>query len=173
MEHQFYGIFVAKGPQIPALEQLSGLTLLDIAPMVLATHNLKALPEMAGHLPAYWPSPIQEVVLSSTPQLVEQRHSPQMEKELLDALVKLGYLDAQDREQGGARLLENGYYLARSLRAQQRPREAWQVLQSLELGPGSPIRYLLLGAALLAESKQFEALAEFVDWIEELSLIHI
>ncbi len=167
LEHQFYGMFVAKGPQIPALEQLSGLTLLDIAPMVLATHNLKALPEMAGHLPAYWPTPTQEVVLSSTPQVVEQGRSPQMEEELLDALVKLGYLDAQDRAQGGARLVENRYYLARSLRAQQRPREAWQVLQSLELGPGSPSRYLLLGAALLAESKQFEALAEFVDWVDE------
>ena len=44
------------------------------------------------------------------------------------------------------------------------------MLQSLELGPGSPSRYLLLGAALLAESKQFEALAEFVDWIQEDAL---
>ena len=86
LEHQFYGIFVAKGPQIPALEQLSGLTLLDIAPMVLATHNLKALPEMAGHLPAYWPTPTQQVVLSSMTQVVEQGRSPQMEEELLDAL---------------------------------------------------------------------------------------
>lgn len=170
LEHKFYGIFVAKGPQIPGLEQISGLTLLDIAPMVLATHNLKALPEMAGHLPAYWPTPTQEVVLRSAPQAVEQGRSPQMEEELLDTLVKLGYLEAQDRAQGGARLVENGYYLARSLRAQQRPREAWQVLQSLELGPGSPSRYLLLGAALLAESKQFEALAEFVDWIQEDAL---
>lgn len=170
LEHQFYGMFVAKGPQIPGLEQISGLTLLDIAPMVLATHNLKALPEMAGHLPAYWPTPTQQVVLSSMTQLVEQGLSPQMEEELLDALVKLGYLDVQDRAQGGARLLENRFYLARSLRAQQRPREAWQVLQSLELGQGSPSRYLLLGAALLAELKQFEALAEFVDWIQEDAL---
>ena len=35
-----------------------------------------------------------------------------MEEELLDALVKLGYLDVQDRAQGGARLLENRFYLA-------------------------------------------------------------
>ena len=60
----------------------------------------------------------------SAPQAVEQGRSPQMEEELLDTLVKLGYLEAQDRAQGGARLVENGYYLARSLRAQQRPREA-------------------------------------------------
>ena len=44
------------------------------------------------------------------------------------------------------------------------------MLQSLELGQGSPSRYLLLGAALLAELKQFEALAEFVDWIQEDAL---
>ena len=172
LEHQFYGMFVAAGPQVPQLSQLSGLTLLDIAPMVLAMHGFTAGHQMEGRLPALWPTedlkvPTGADVHTVTPSVAE---APQLEAELLDALVKLGYLAEQDVAQGGARMRENVYYLARSLRAQGRPQAAWQALQTLELGPDSPTRYVLLAAVLLAESRQFDALAEVIEILRDEDL---
>jgi len=172
LEHQFYGMFAAAGPNVPAITHLSGLTLLDIAPIVLALHGLKAAPLMEGKLPHGWQEGALELPTVDK-DIVQQRQEitqPQLEEELLDALVKLGYLAEQDVAQGGARMRENVYYLARSLRAQGRPQAAWQALQTLEIGEDSPTRYVLLAAALLAESRQFEELAGVLGLMREKEL---
>lgn len=172
LEHQFYGMFAAAGPNVPDITHLSGLTLLDIAPIVLALHGLKAAPLMEGKLPHGWQGVELErpKVDNGLPPQGQEIAQPQLEEELLDALVKLGYLAEQDVAQGGARMRENLYYLARSLRAQGRPQAAWQALQTLEIGQDSPTRYILLAAALLAESRQFEELAGVLDLIREKEL---
>ena len=179
LEHQFYGMFVASGPNVPKLKKVSGLTLLDIAPIVLALHGLQAIPEMNGRLPLQWDGhSLQEAVRvnQGAPSTVALKSpAPMLEEELLDALVKLGYLAERDVAQGGARMWENTYYLARSLRAQGRPQAAWQALQTLELSEDSPSRYILLALSLLADSKQFEELAAMLHWIsgDELGQVKV
>ena len=86
---------------------------------------------------------------------------------MLSDLIALGYLDANAAEVTDQRLLENSYYLARSLRAEGRPEDAWRELTAVGLNKKSPLRYLQLGAALLAESKQFNALGELLTWVAQ------
>ena len=105
--------------------------------------------------------------LESQEKAGEDQESLMLESSMLSDLIAMGYLDAHAAEVTDQRLLENSYYLARSLRAEGRPEDAWRELTTLGLNKNSPLRYLQLGAALLAESKQFNALGELLNWVAQ------
>jgi tetratricopeptide (TPR) repeat protein len=167
LEHRHYGMFVLKTPSVKNPDTWSGLNLLDVAPMVLGLHGLQAPVDFRGTLPSQWYIPVEKPVPPALRASSEEQSMPKpsVEGALLETLVNLGYLDAINLKEEEGRLLENSYYLARSLRAEGRPLQAWQQLERLELGPQSPVRYLQLGASLLAESRQFEALSDLLQWL--------
>ena len=168
LEHRHFGVFLAKGATVNTEALTSGLTLLDIAPTLLAVHQLKALPDMKGRVA---PCIASELKASHVPKVLElhsvDHESITLESTMLSDLIAMGYLDAQAAEVTDQRLLENSYYLARSLRAEGRPEDAWRELTAIGLNKKSPLRYLQLGAALLAESKQFNALDELLTWVAQ------
>jgi len=168
LEHRHFGVFLAKGATVNTAALTSGLTLLDIAPTLLAVHQLKAIPEMKGRVA---PCIKSKLKASRVPGVTgisgEDQESLMLESSMLSDLIAMGYLDAHAAEVTDQRLLENSYYLARSLRAEGRPEDAWRELTTLGLNKNSPLRYLQLGAALLAESKQFNALGELLNWVAQ------
>ena len=168
LEHRHFGVFLTKGATVNTEALTSGLTLLDIAPTLLAVHQLKAIPEMKGRVA---PCIKSKLKASRVPRVAgiraEDQESLTLESTMLSDLIAMGYLDAQAAAVTDQRLLENSYYLARSLRAEGRPEDAWRALTALGLNKKSPLRYLQLGAALLAESKQFNALSELLNWVAQ------
>ena len=168
LEHRHFGVFLTKGATVNTEALTSGLTLLDIAPTLLAVHQLKAIPEMKGRVA---PCIKSKLKASRVPRVAgiraEDQESLTLESTMLSDLIAMGYLDAQAAAVTDQRLLENSYYLARSLRAEGRPEDAWRALTTLGLNKKSPLRYLQLGAALLAESKQFNALSELLNWVAQ------
>ena len=168
LEHRHFGVFLTKGATVNTEALTSGLTLLDIAPTLLAVHQLKAIPEMKGRVA---PCIKSKLKASRVPRVAgiraEDQESLTLESTMLSDLIAMGYLDAQAAAVTDQRLLENSYYLARSLRAEGRPEDAWRELTALGLNKKSPLRYLQLGAALLAESKQFNALSELLNWVAQ------
>ena len=168
LEHRHFGVFLVKGATVNTEALTSGLTLLDIAPTLLAVHQLKALPDMKGRVA---PCIASELKASRVPKVTGKRSEDQesvaLESSMLSDLIAMGYLDAQAAEVTDQRLLENSYYLARSLRAEGRPEDAWRELTAVGLNKKSPLRYLQLGAALLAEAKQFNALGELLTWVAQ------
>ncbi|MCH1535049.1 MAG: alkaline phosphatase family protein [Schleiferiaceae bacterium] len=168
LEHRHFGIFLAKGPAIKADALTSGLTLLDMAPTLLAVHDFKATPAMNGRVaPCIAPGQRESRIPLDTQVETQHRESVTLESSMLADLIALGYLDANATKVTDQRLLENCYYLARSLRAEGRPEDAWRELTALGLNENSPLRYLQLGAALLSESGQFQALEELLTWVEK------
>ena len=168
LEHRHFGVFLAKGSAVNIAALTSGLTLLDIAPTLLAVHQLKAIPDMKGRVA---PCITAKLKASGVPAVSKRRSEDQesitLESSMLSDLIAMGYLDANAAEVTDQRLLENSYYLARSLRAEGRPEDAWRELTALGLNKKSPLRYLQLGAALLAESKQFKDLGELLTWVAQ------
>lgn len=168
LEHRHFGVFLVKGPTVNSTALTSGLTLLDIAPTLLAVHQLKALPNMKGRIA---PCISSECKASKVPEVakiqLKNQESIRLESSMLSDLIAMGYLEANAAKVEDQRLLENSYYLARSLRAEGRPEDAWRELTALGLNEKSPLRYLQLGAALLAESKQFNVLEELLIWVAE------
>ena len=168
LEHRHFGVFLAKGPTIDTSALTSGLTLLDIAPTLLAVHQLCAIPEMKGRVAPCIASACSPSRVPTVAETRSMHHEPiTLESSLLSDLIAMGYLEANATEVRDQRLLENSYYLARSLRAEGRPEDAWRELALLGLNETSPLRYLQLGAALLAESKQFDALQELLGKVVE------
>ena len=168
LEHRHFGVFLAKGAMVNTEALTSGLTLLDIAPTLLAVHQLKAIPEMKGRVAPCIKSKLKASRVPSVTGISgEDQESLMLESSMLSDLIAMGYLDAHAAEVTDQRLLENSYYLARSLRAEGRPEHAWRELTTLGLNKNSPLRYLQLGAALLAESKQFNALGELLNWVAQ------
>ena len=77
--------------------------------------------------------------------------------------MDLGYLDENQLVSEEGRLQENRYYLARSLRAEKRLSEAWQVIEPLTDRSEVPERYLQLAASVLADAGNYNALEKIVN----------
>ena len=167
LEHRHYGVFIAKGPLIEAVNPIGGLNLLDIAPIILAFHNLQGATHMRGKVPAgLLPTPlVKPARIFRASSFAENIDVP--EGEMLQSLVDLGYLESMHVEQQGGRLLENVYYLARSLRCERRPARAWQVLRHLNITGTSPLRYQQLAASLLVDAGQIQELEKLVRQVNE------
>jgi len=160
LEHSFHGIFAATGPMFTDELNWKGLNLLDIAPILLASHGLKAPKTMQGRVPVPFNGKQIQPLKIGKETVDEKMFSA--DKELLQSLVDLGYLDQCQLVSKEGRLLENRYYLARSLRAEGRLSESWQTIEPLMAGSNVPERYLQLAASVLADSGNFEALEKVV-----------
>lgn len=163
LEHRHFGVFIARGPELKTSTPISGLNLLDIAPILLNIHKISAPVNMQGSVPsALLPDPVLQPV-EMIPRIQSTEAPLQPEGPLLQTLIDLGYLEPEHVNPQEGRLLENRYYLARSLRAEGRPELAWQVLREFDLQPDAPLRYQQLAASLLAESGQMQALAVLLE----------
>ena len=160
LEHSFHGVFAAKGPMFTDELNWKGLNLLDVAPILLAAHGLKAPKTMKGRVPVPFTGRQIQPMKIGKEILDEKMFSA--DKELLQSLVDLGYLDENQLVSEEGRLLENRYYLARSLRAEGRLTESWQTIEPLMVGSKVPERYLQLAASVLADSGNFEVLEKVV-----------
>ncbi len=186
LEHRHFGVFVSRSSLWSKDLRVSGLGLLDIAPLVLSAHGLPIPSDMAGRKPLAWQGPFERIDTAaltwshSTSQPQETASpAPVYEQTMLNDLVELGYLSpdhltvdsADEPSDSGApfktaslRIAENDYYLARSLRAQGNSAQAWVHLQQLLSRFPSPAeRYGLLGAGLLHDTQQWEELGR---WLE-------
>ena len=163
LEHKFYGVFAARGPKFATMDRISGLSLLDIFPMLLAIHELKAPEHLPGKLPMNWPSGDLVAVREPHRARAEEKASnPALEQEMLDQLDALGYLDLANTATRGGRIAENLYYLARSLRYEGKIAESYDTLLPLLKGPEVPERYAQLGASILASRKLWAELEDFL-----------
>lgn len=181
LEHRHFGIFVSRSSHWSRDLKVSGLGLLDIAPLVLSAHNLPIPVSFEGRKPLAWQGPYMREASESTLQhrdaaTVQKQDEPaqEIEGQLLRQLVALGYLSpdhlktqaARDFSAHGTalRISENDYYLARSLRAQGQSARAWALLQQLVDSLELPAeRYGLLGAGLLHDTQQWALLGK---WLE-------
>lgn len=168
LEHQHFGIFVSRSPYWNRQIKVSGLTLMDIAPLVLAAHGYLPLENFEGKLPIGW---IKNKGLMNVK--ADDKATPdaplevlESDVQLLQQLVALGYLEpehVQIPKGQGDRIAENHYYLARSLRAQGKLDQAWRELWSLISSSNKvPERYAVLGASLLHDTKQWSELGRWI-----------
>ena len=161
LEHNFHGVFAAKGPLFTDDLNWKGLNLLDVAPIVLAAHGLKAPKTMEGRVPVPFAGKQVFPLKPGEEQLRQEVFSA--DGQLLQSLVDLGYLDENQLVSEEGRLQENRYYLARSLRAEKRLSEAWRVIEPLTDRAEVPERYLQLAASVLADAGNYEALKKVVN----------
>ena len=161
LEHNFHGVFAAKGPLFTDDLNWKGLNLLDVAPIVLAAHGLKAPKTMEGRVPVPFAGKQVFPLKHGEEQLRQEVFSA--DEQLLQSLVDLGYLDENQLVSEEGRLQENRYYLARSLRAEKRLSEAWRVIEPLTDRAEVPERYLQLAASVLADAGNYEALKKVVN----------
>ena len=167
LEHRHYGVFAARGPRFKTELPPSGMNLLDVAPVVLAMYGLVKPISMQGLVPPGMMEEPNRIIESLSVSPSNHHESVEGDSVLLEALVTLGYLEEKHLINNEGRLLENIYYLARSLRAEGRSERAWQVLSGLNIGIDSPLRYQQLAASLLAESGQYEELDKLLSGIQE------
>lgn len=161
LEHNFHGVFAAKGSLFTDELNWKGLNLLDIAPIVLAAHGFKAPKTMEGRVPVPFAGKQVFPLKHGEEQLRQEVFSA--DEQLLQSLVDLGYLDENQLVSEEGRLQENRYYLARSLRAEKRFSEAWRVIEPLTDRAEVPERYLQLAASVLADAGNYEALEKVVN----------
>ena len=167
LEHKFHGIFVAQGPLFKDEMAWKGLNLLDIGPIVLATHKLIAPSSMSGVVPVKFSGkPIEQKSIQKEPSVIEGYSG---DEELLQSLIDLGYLEQNQVSGDQGRLLENQYYLARSLRAEKRLPEAWRIIANMIEGDDVPERYLQLAASVLVDSGNFNDLEHMLSTVTNQS----
>ncbi|HCP41203.1 MAG TPA: hypothetical protein DIT65_05355, partial [Cryomorphaceae bacterium] len=160
LEHNFHGIFAAKGSLFTDKLNWKGLNLLDIAPIILAAHGLKTPKGMEGYVPVPFIGKRLPPIEMKKNRVIDETFSA--DEQLLQSLVDLGYLDEDQLVSEEGRLQENRYYLARSLRAERRLSEAWRVIEPLIDRDEVPERYLQLAASVLADGGKYEALEKIV-----------
>ena len=85
-----------------------GLNLLDVAPIVLAAHGLKAPKTMEGRVPVPFTGKQVQTLKSGDTRVNEETFSA--DEQLLQSLVDLGYLDENQLVSEEGRLQENRYY---------------------------------------------------------------
>ncbi|MFA6617724.1 MAG: alkaline phosphatase family protein [Candidatus Neomarinimicrobiota bacterium] len=124
-QHRPYGIFCAKGPGIRKDEIVYGSTLLDITPTILDLFGLPIGKDMPGkpilqiyerpEAPDYidsWENEPGECGMHSE----EKRHDPWAEKEAMEQMIALGYIDPpgeDKKEYVDNTVRESKYYLSK------------------------------------------------------------
>lgn len=129
------GILAAAGPGIQADELAFGVSLLDIAPTILALHDFEPAPGMAGRrIPEICPaSPSRTLIESPAPAREPAPDALHVNREIA-ALQPLGYKDAiaqAARPQSEEQRKRQSLNLARVLTAQGRDPEALPLFEQL------------------------------------------
>lgn len=175
VEHRSHGILCMRGPGIRRDEHIYGASLLDIAPTVLHLFGLPVGRDMKG-----------KVLVQAFEQPVEPRHieswedvegdfgmhdasvrsDPWAEKQAMDQLVALGYIEAPDedsRKQHERVSRESRYYLARVFASTWRLDEALPIMEELVAEDPDATRYAVLLISLYLRLDRYEDARRCVD----------
>ena len=178
LEHRDFGIFVMHGPDIKADTLLHGLTLLDIAPTLLALFGLPVGADMDGQpiLGAFETCPKITTIPSWDEVPGEAGRHPQgfqlnpvEAQEAVQQLVALGYIEppGPDHEKAIDRTVrELRYNLARSYMDDSRHVAAAEILESLYLRWPNEHRF---GVQLATCYQALDRIADMRSVVEDLS----
>jgi len=152
-QHRPYGIFAAKGPHIKKDEIVFGSTLLDITPTILDLFGLPIGKDMPGkpiiqmyekpEAPDYIES-WEEVPGDCGMHSEEQRSDPWADKEAMEQLIALGYIEApgEDKKKHVDKTArESKFYLARVYLDSNRPEKALDILETIYKEAPEQARY--------------------------------
>lgn len=142
-EHRPFGVFVAAGPGIKQDERVYGASLLDVTPTILQLFGLPLGKDMDGKpLLGAMEDPVSPEYIDSWDEVqgdsgehpADTRIDPVDNREALQQLVDLGYIDSPDENVQTAvdnTVRELRYNLARDLRDAHRYPQAIEVLDAL------------------------------------------
>ncbi|MBN1968411.1 MAG: alkaline phosphatase family protein [Candidatus Delongbacteria bacterium] len=154
-QHSPFGIFAAMGPGIKSDEYVFGTTLLDITPTILDLFGLPIGKDMDGKAQLQIYENPENPEFIDTWEAVEGdsgMHSkellsdPWAEKEALDQLVALGYIDPPQGDQAeyiNNTVRESKFYLARVLLNNGKALEALPILENIHEEKTDITRYAL------------------------------
>ena len=162
-DHHQQGVVLLNGPAINPRTQLSGCTILDVAPNILHLLNIPADLRMEGRIwnEAY-KNPEQPRIKTWASAIVSKNNKiGRIENhEHVQHLIELGYLDKRTNATPQNILAENQFLLARSYSEAGRNQEAIRILIPLLNTPTPPIRYIISALDLMiteGEIKDFES----------------
>lgn len=166
IEHRPYGVFLASGPQFKR-EPVYGASLLDVAPTVLQLFGLPAARDFDGRgLDVLLDKPSSKMI--DTYETGQGKSDPPpVSTEIDDALMRqlqaLGYVDKNiNAKNGKTVLVENEYYLARSLADGGKYDEAINIIKPIANAYPESARYNQFYASLLLRTGQIEALEKYL-----------
>ena len=153
LEHSPYGIVVMKGPGIKKDSTVYGASLLDVTPTILTSLGLPVGEDMDGR--------VLKTVFKKEPEIKtidswenvpgecgmhpeSMRNDPYVDKEALDQLVELGYIEKPDEDASKAvkkTVNENNFWLARAYMDGNKYKEALPMLESLFEDHPDQLRY--------------------------------
>lgn len=176
--HRSHGIFVASGPGIRRGAQAVGISLLDIAPTILALFGLPVGADMDGSAAAgIFDRPVKVTRVDSHESehaddgvhRAEFQDDPYSAQEVFRQLAALGYVESPDQtqEQLLARVLEDRKSnLAQLYFSTGRCREAAALLRELITGTDKPAVYRSRLAMCLIEIREFEEATSVLDGLD-------
>jgi tetratricopeptide (TPR) repeat protein len=179
-EHSPYGIFCIKGPHIKKDEIIYGASLLDITPTILSLFDLPVAGDMDGKpLLEIYSSPVKVKTIDSwenvdgnsgmhNPSL--RSHSDEFDKESLQQLVELGYIeDPKKHVDGGVQstIRENRFFLAQSYMDAEQFEEAANILRQI-FDEQSTVRYGKQLAICYERLKRTEKCRAIIEELKEL-----
>ncbi len=152
-QHRPFGIFAAKGLHIKKDEIVYGSTILDITPTILDLFGLPIGEDMVGkpilqmyenpEAPDYIPS-WENVPGECGMHAEEQRSDPWADKEAMEQLIALGYIEAPGedvKEYVDKTARESKFYLARTYLDSNRPQKALDILETIYKEAPDQARY--------------------------------
>jgi pentatricopeptide repeat protein len=178
-QHNPYGIFAAKGPYLRRDELVFGSTLKDITPTILDLFGLPIGKDMCGKpiLQIYEKAEKPEYIKSweniegdCGMHSEEKRNDPWAEKEAMDQLIALGYIEPPGeniKENLDKSALEAKYYLARVYMDSNKYKEALPILEAIHSAKPEIKRYSLYLIKCFLELKEPEKALEIFEELKQ------
>lgn len=180
LEHNPFGIVVAKGPKIKEDERIFGATLLDVCPTILQQYGLALGSDMDGKVLSSIFKEEQEI--QSIPSWEQEegnfyRHPAHMHEDMdssgeaLQQLIDLGYIDAPDQDNEKAMkqsMNEANYNLAKVYMHKGENEKAVEILEKLLDYDAKDFRYRLDLFNLYTKQFQHEKAEECIEILKTL-----
>ncbi len=174
-EHRSHGILCMRGPGILKDERIYGASLLDVAPTVLHVLGLPVGRDMKGKvLVQAFEQPAQPEYIESWEKVEgdfrmhaeDERTDPWAEKQALDQLVALGYIEETDEDkqrQYEQSSRESRYYLARVYASTGRVKEVLPIVEELVAEDPDATRYAVLLISTYLNLSRYQDARKCVD----------
>lgn len=174
-EHRALGVFCARGPGIKKGETIYGASILDITPTLLQIYGLPVGKDMDGvvlHQIFEKPEPVnfieswEDVDGNDGRHSEELRNDPWAEKQALDQLIELGYVDAPNADKKkNVDLIadESNYYLAKAYINGKKTSEALPILRSLQAKRPGVARYVVTLLHSLLETRNHAEVQDLIN----------
>lgn len=174
VEHRTLGIFCAKGPNIKKGEIIYGASIIDITPTILQVFDLPIGKDMEGVVLNQIFETTNEIKYIDSWENIEgddariseeARLDPWAEKEALDQLIELGYIEAPGPDKKKNRDLvadESNYYLAKAFINGKKTDHAIPILRELQARRPGTARYAVTLIHSLLEKKRFAEVNELI-----------